>query len=146
MSQPHPDGVPPITDAEHALRETRRAQAEHARIDAARYARELAAHRSLSRGYLLVVVLFVASQVALWVLRLKKRAHILATVEADLRPWAAGSFLAFIVSVVLAAALVALLVRHSRRRPVPPYREVPIDDVERQPRTLRPGYEAPQRW
>ena len=52
----------------------------------------------------------------------------------------------FFVSVVLAAALVALLVRHSRRRPVPPYREVPIDDVERQPRTLRPGYEAPQRW
>ena len=56
MSQPHPDGVPPITDAEHALRETRRAQAERAGIDAARYARELAAHRSLSRGYALVVV------------------------------------------------------------------------------------------
>ena len=102
MSQPHPDGLPPITDVEHALRETRRAQAERARIDAARYARELAAHRSLSRGYVLVVM--------------------------------------------LAAALVALLVRHSRRRPVAPYREVPIDDVERQPRTLRPGYEAPQRW
>lgn len=146
MSQPHPDGVPPITDVEHALRETRRAQAERARIDAARYARELAAHRSLSRGYVLVVMLFVASQAVLWFLRLKKRAHILATVEGDLRPWAAGSFLAFIVSVVLAAALVTLLVRHARRRPVPPYREVPIDDVERQPRTLRPGYEAPQRW
>ena len=51
MSQPHPDGGPPITAAEHALRETRRAQAERARIDAARYARELATHRSLSRGY-----------------------------------------------------------------------------------------------
>ena len=146
MSQPHPDGVPPITDAEHALRETRRAQAERAGIDAARYARELAAHRSLSRGYVLVVMLFVASQAVLWFLRLKKRAHILATVEGDLRPWAAGSFLAFIVSVVLAAALVTLLVRHARRRPVPPYREVPIDDVERQPRTLRPGYEGPRRW
>jgi len=146
MSQPHPDGVPPITDVEQALRETRRAQAERARNDTARYERELAAHRSLSRGYALVVVLFVASQVALWILRLKKRAHILATVEGDLRPWAAGSFLIFIVSVVLAAALVALLVRHSRRRPVLPYRELPIDDAGRRPRTLRPGYEAPQRW
>lgn len=137
--------------AQAAQARAERAQAESDRAEralaaTAKYARDREAFQSVSRRYLLAVAIFVGAEVTMWVLRFRVRGQILQQESPDLRPWAVASFLVFFVSVALAAALLLALVRHTRRRPVLPFREIPLDDEERLPRTLRPGYEPPRRW